>query len=152
MDEQPMLPITAQTSATANMRVIEFSPLRDAHGAPKKKGRRADAFGTTGIGGTIDRIQQIKWPRFPGPAKSTPLAMPDIPPETSRPQSRFRFSIGWLLLISFVVAVAAAGGGGLYRAQSSRAFFVMFLLASPVAVLILVATFQKLTRKRRPPG
>ena len=75
--------------------------------------------------------------------------MSDTPPQAPRLKPRFRFSIGWLMLITFVVAVAAAGGGGLYRAQGSRAFFVMFLLASPVAVLIVVATFQKLTHKRR---
>ncbi len=77
--------------------------------------------------------------------------MPDTSPPPTRQRSRFRFSIGWLLLITFIVAVAAAGGGGLYRAEGSRAFFVMFVLASPVAVLILVATFQKLTRKRHRP-
>lgn len=117
--------------------------------ARPEMGRRAGAFGTTGIGGTTDRIQQNKRPRPPRPAKSTPFTMPNTSPEPTSPSPRFRFTIGWLLLVTFVVAVAAAGGGGLYRANNSRAFFVMFLLASPVAVLILVATFQKLTRKSR---
>lgn len=75
--------------------------------------------------------------------------MPNIPEDSPGQRTGFRFSIGFLLLITFLVAVAAAGGGGLFRQGNSRAFFVMFTLAAPVAVLIIVATFQKLSRGRR---
>ena len=84
-------------------------------------------------------------------ADASPADHPTAPSQGHPQGGRFRFSIGWLLLITLLVAVAAAGGGGLYRAEENRAFFVMFVLASPVAVLILVATFQRLTSKRRPP-
>ena len=59
-----------------------------------------------------------------------------------------RFGIGWLLLITTLLAVTAAAWGGLRRGGEDRAFFVIFTLVAPVLVLMLVSLWQQLIRRK----
>jgi hypothetical protein len=59
-----------------------------------------------------------------------------------------RFGIGLLILFTTLLAVAAAGWGGLRRGGEDRAFFVLFTLITPVLVLMLVALWHQLSRRK----
>jgi len=63
-----------------------------------------------------------------------------------------RFGIGTLLLLMLVVSVMAAAGSYLVRAlQGGRAFqlaFILFTLAAPLLLVVIVSLLQSLLRRR----
>ncbi|MEM9186825.1 MAG: hypothetical protein AAGB00_10050 [Planctomycetota bacterium] len=59
-----------------------------------------------------------------------------------------RFGTRMLLLLMLVGAVAAATMGGV-RNSANREFYVVFALAAPLALLVLVGVFYEVVRRRR---
>ena len=63
---------------------------------------------------------------------------------------RFRYGLGTLLLVMIVVAVASAGVSYMVQAERGpgwqRLVFMLFTLAAPVLLLIVVSAFHMITQ------
>ena len=80
------------------------------------------------------------------------MSTPDTTPPERRP--RLRFGLSTILVVMLVIAMIATGAGYLVRAASlpadqSRAFsmrleFLLFTLASPVLLMILLSLGRRL--------
>lgn len=69
------------------------------------------------------------------------------PPQPQSPQPRrpFQFSLGTLLLIMMLTSVLAAALAGLLQLGDSRlprGFFVLMVIAAPMAVMILLSLLR----------
>lgn len=65
-------------------------------------------------------------------------------------RGRFRFSIGTLMLLTFVFGVVGAAGRQFVRAvhqgTSPRAVFVIFTLAAPMIVLVILSLIHQVSQ------
>lgn len=75
------------------------------------------------------------------------------PPERPRAPWQPRFGILGLLLLTLVASVMASGGYYLVRmlrgGRSEQLAFVLFTVASPLLLLVMVSVFVSVTRLRR---
>ncbi len=69
------------------------------------------------------------------------MSMPSPTPSDPQrsPPGRVRFSLGLLLLLTFVFAVCAAAFGGLIRDRVSRPMFILLLIGLPMGVMVLLS-------------
>ena len=75
---------------------------------------------------------------------------PPLPPPEVSPPWQPRFTIGTLLLVMVVFSVMAAAGSYLMRSlqqgtHSSQLIFVLFTVASPVLLVVVVSLLWKIT-------
>ena len=80
---------------------------------------------------------------------SAPARPQRPPPEVPRPWQP-RFTMGTLLLVMVVFSVMAAAGSYLMRSlqqgtRSSQLIFVLFTVASPVLLVVIVSLLWKIT-------
>jgi magnesium-transporting ATPase (P-type) len=83
--------------------------------------------------------------------------MIDSPDANAPPPGRRQFTIGAILLLTFMVAIAAAGFSGLVRTEQDDlpTAFVLFVIAAPLALMVFVSITKSVThfiavrRKRR---
>ncbi|MEM6799588.1 MAG: hypothetical protein AAF589_08740 [Planctomycetota bacterium] len=91
--------------------------------------------------------------KLPSLRKPEPADEPEAesPPESALPPIawRPRISIKMLMMLTLVVAVAAVGFGGVRREGEGRIFYVLFAIAAPLLVLLVVGVVHQLTRSRR---
>ncbi|MFO0818566.1 MAG: hypothetical protein U1A77_11530 [Pirellulales bacterium] len=101
--------------------------------------------------------------RRPPARRTGPPAAPQAPADEQKPKAPAvrpsvpslmpRFSLGGMMLVTFVFCCIASGGYYLARSlqggQNSRLAFTLFTLASPVVIMVLVSLVYHLARGGR---
>ena len=80
----------------------------------------------------------------PDPQTDATSDQPDLPP-----RHPMQLSLKMLLMLMLIASVASAVWGGLRNAGQNRVFYVLFSMAAPLAVLVIVGILHQWNKYRQ---